>query len=47
MKDKMFFPDGITEISDWFYDDRIPSLEELGKKYRTLSTLRIKTVAAL
>lgn len=29
---KEFFPDG-TPIDSWFYDTRIPALEELGKQY--------------
>ncbi len=30
---KEFFPDGITPIDEWFYDNKIPKLEELGKQY--------------
>ena len=30
---KEFFPDGITPIDDWFYDTRIPTLDELGTQY--------------
>ncbi len=29
---KEFFPDG-TPIGDWFYDTKVPSLEELGRQY--------------
>ncbi|MBO5337709.1 MAG: exopolygalacturonase [Lachnospiraceae bacterium] len=29
---KEFFPDG-TPIDEWFYDTKVPTLEELGKKY--------------
>lgn len=32
MNNKEFFPDG-TMIDEWFYDTRIPKLEELGKQY--------------
>lgn len=32
MVNKEFFPDG-TVIDDWFYDTRIPALEELGRQY--------------
>lgn len=32
MNGKEFFPDG-TVIDDWFYDTRVPRLEELGKQY--------------
>ncbi len=28
-----FFPDGVTPIDGWFYDLRVPELEELGKRY--------------
>ena len=30
---KEFFPDGITPLDEWFYDNKIPKLEELGKQY--------------
>ena len=30
---KEFFPDGVTEIDDWFYDTKVPTLSELGKQY--------------
>ena len=30
---KEFFPDGITAIDDWFYDTKIPTIDELGKQY--------------
>lgn len=33
MKQKEYFPDGITVIDDWFYDSRIPKLSELGTPY--------------
>lgn len=32
MNNKDFFPDG-TIINEWFYDTRVPKLEELGKQY--------------
>ena len=32
MQEKEFFPDG-TVIDKWFYDTKIPALEELGKQY--------------
>ena len=32
MNKKEFFPDG-TVIDEWFYDTRVPQLEELGKQY--------------
>ncbi len=32
MNGKEFFPDG-TVIDEWFYDTRVPKLEELGKQY--------------
>ncbi len=32
MVNKEFFPDG-TVIDDWFYDTRVPALEELGRQY--------------
>lgn len=32
MNNREFFPDG-TMIDEWFYDTRIPDLEELGKQY--------------
>lgn len=32
MNNKEFFPDG-TLIDEWFYDTRMPKLEELGKQY--------------
>ena len=32
MNNTEFFPDG-TQIDDWFYDTRVPGLEELGKRY--------------
>lgn len=32
MSKKEFFPDG-TLIDDWFYDTKVPELEELGKQY--------------
>lgn len=32
MNNKEYFPDG-TEIDEWFYDTRVPSLEELGRQY--------------
>ena len=32
MREKEFFPDG-TPIDDWFYDTRLPELEELGAQY--------------
>ena len=28
-----YFPDGVTKIDDWFYDTRVPELEELGRQY--------------
>lgn len=30
---KEFFPDGVTPIDDWFYDMKVPTLEELGQQY--------------
>ena len=30
---KEYFPDGITPIDEWFYDNSIPKLEDLGKQY--------------
>lgn len=32
MVNKEFFPDG-TVIDDWFYDTKVPALEELGRQY--------------
>ncbi|MCD7807000.1 MAG: exopolygalacturonase, partial [Lachnospiraceae bacterium] len=32
MAAKEFFPDG-TPIDEWFYDTKVPSLEELGRQY--------------
>ncbi len=32
MQDKEFFPDG-TIIDDWFYDTKVPTLDELGEQY--------------
>ncbi|MCM1303481.1 MAG: glycosyl hydrolase family 28 protein [Lachnospiraceae bacterium] len=32
MPDKDFFPDG-TPVDDWFYDTKVPALEELGRQY--------------
>ncbi len=28
-----YFPDDVTKIDDWFYDTRVPELEELGRQY--------------
>ena len=28
-----YFPDGVTRIDEWFYDIRVPELEELGRRY--------------
>ena len=33
MKNKEFFPDGVTPIDDWFYQTDVPTLESLGKQY--------------
>lgn len=32
MKEQEFFPDG-TVIGEWFYDTRVPELQELGRQY--------------
>ncbi|MCM1063286.1 MAG: glycosyl hydrolase family 28 protein [Eubacterium sp.] len=32
MPDKDFFPDG-TPVDEWFYDTKVPALEELGRQY--------------